>query len=107
MNGARAAWFGLLLLPACWLPVAVPEPAFELKVDSLSAVAEAAGLQWVNSNADKVRQVQEAIANAPKPVHVPRQRKPAPVLDEGPLVLVETRRDLSQVRLPFETQPPQ
>lgn len=26
MNGARAAWFGLLLLPACWLPVAVPEP---------------------------------------------------------------------------------
>lgn len=27
MNGARAVWFGLLLLlPACWLPVAVPEP---------------------------------------------------------------------------------
>jgi len=25
------------------------------------------------------------------------------VVDEGPLVLVETRKDLSQVRLPFET----
>jgi ribonuclease E len=31
-------------------------------------------------------------------------REPAPVVvaDEGPLVLVETRKDLSQVKLPFE-----
>jgi len=26
------------------------------------------------------------------------------VVDEGPLVLVETRRDLSQVSLPFENE---
>jgi ribonuclease E len=35
-------------------------------------------------------------------VHVPRERKPPIAIDEGPLVLVETRKDLSQVRLPFE-----
>jgi ribonuclease E len=29
-------------------------------------------------------------------------RPPAVVLDEGPLILVETRKDLSQVKLPFE-----
>jgi ribonuclease E len=33
---------------------------------------------------------------------VPRERKPPLVLDEGPLVLVETRKDLNQVKLPFE-----
>jgi ribonuclease E len=35
-------------------------------------------------------------------VHVPRLPKPRVVLDEGPLVLVETRKDLSQVRMPFD-----
>jgi ribonuclease E len=35
-------------------------------------------------------------------LHVPRERKPVVVLDEGPLVLVETRKDLSQMKLPFE-----
>jgi ribonuclease E len=33
---------------------------------------------------------------------VPRERKPLVVIDEGPLVLVETRKDLSQLKLPFE-----
>jgi ribonuclease E len=84
-------------------PVA-PAPAFVLPVDSLQAVAESAGLQWVNSDADKIRAVQAAMANEPAPRHVPRERKPVPVIDEGPLVLVETRKDLSQVKLPFETQ---
>ena len=28
------------------------------------------------------------------------------LVDEGPLVLVETKKDLSQVRLPFESQTP-
>jgi ribonuclease E len=71
-------------------------------MSDLSALAQQAGLEWVNSDADKIRAVQEAIAAEPKPVHVPRERKPAVVLDEGPLVLVETRKDLSQVKLPFE-----
>jgi ribonuclease E len=86
-------------------PVAAMAPveAFVLPMDSLQAVAEAAGLQWVNSDAEKIRAVQAAMASEPAPVHVPRERKPAEAVDEGPLVLVETRKDLSQFKLPFET----
>ena len=65
--------------------------------------AEAAGLQWINSDAEKIRAVQDAMANEPPPPRTPREPKAAPVLDDGPLVLVETRKDLSQVKLPFET----
>jgi ribonuclease E len=35
-------------------------------------------------------------------VHVPRERTPLPVLDDQPLVLVETKRDLRDQKLPFE-----
>lgn len=75
--------------------------AYELPLTSLIAVAEGSGLQWVNSDPAKIAQVQAAIAAEPKPVHVPRERPPAVVLDEGPLVLVETRKDLSTMKLPF------
>ena len=60
------------------------------------------GLQWVNSNAERVAEVRAAIAAEPRQVHVPRERPPAIVLDEGPLILVETRRDLGSTVLPFE-----
>lgn len=66
-------------------------------------MAQAAGLEWVNSDAAKVGAVQSAMAAEPAPARVPRERKPAAMADEGPLVLVETRKDLSQVKLPFET----
>ena len=83
-----------------------PPPAalarYVLPADELVAVARAAGLEWVNSDADKVRAAQDAIANEPPPVRVPRERKPQIVIDDGPLVLVETRKDLSQLKLPFE-----
>ncbi|GDY35223.1 Rne/Rng family ribonuclease [Acidovorax sp. NB1] len=79
--------------------------AFTLPVDALQQVAASSGLQWVNSDVDKIAAVQAAIAAEPKPIHVPRERPPVVVLDEGPLVLVETRRDLSAMALPFE-QPP-
>ncbi len=75
---------------------------YALSLDALNQVAEASGLEWVNSNAEKVAQVQAAIAAEPKPVHVPREPKPPVVLDEGPLVLVETRKDLRDMKLPFE-----
>ncbi|MEY4429235.1 MAG: hypothetical protein RLZZ182_1924 [Pseudomonadota bacterium] len=86
---------------------AAPAPApvveaYVLNLETLSQLAQSAGLEWVNSNADKVRAVQEAIAAEPKPVHVPRERKPVVVVDDGPLILVETRKDLSQIKLPFE-----
>jgi ribonuclease E len=91
-------------MPVATEPVVVLP--FELPLDSLQSIAEGAGLQWVNSDVDKVRAVQQAIAAEPKPIHVPRERKPLPVVDEGPLVLVETRLDLSQIRLPFDQNPP-
>ncbi|MHA7600317.1 Rne/Rng family ribonuclease [Alicycliphilus sp. T452] len=78
--------------------------AFTLPVDSLIQVAQASGLEWVNSDAGKIAAAQAAIAAEPKPVRVPRERPPAPVLDEGPLVLVETRRDLRDLQLPFEKE---
>ena len=72
-------------------------------MDALHRIAEGSGLQWVNSDADKIRAVQAAIAAEPVPARVPRLPKPAVQVDEGPLVLVETRKDLSQLKLPFET----
>ena len=53
------------------------------------------------NNPDKVAAVQAAIAAEPKPVHIPRERPPAVVIDEGALVLVETRKDLRSLELPF------
>ena len=76
---------------------------FVLPADDLSKLAEAAGLEWIHSDADKVRSVQQAIADEPAPIPLPREPKPPVVVDEGPLVLVETRKDLSQIKLPFES----
>jgi ribonuclease E len=75
-----------------------------LPIDELQQIAQGSGLQWVNSDAGKISATQAAMAAEPKPIHVPRERKPVVVADEGPLVLVETRKDLSQLKLPFEQQ---
>ncbi|MBN9331296.1 Rne/Rng family ribonuclease [Comamonas sp.] len=91
--------------PVAATPVAptAAEP-FALPVQTLADMAQASGLVWVQSDTDKVAAVQSAIAAEPHPVHVPRER-PAPAEpDAGPLVLVETRRDLRQVQLPFDRQ---
>jgi ribonuclease E len=79
-------------------------PHFELPTQELEQLAGGAGLQWVQSDADKVRTVQQAIAAEPAPAHVPRERRAVTLPDDGPLVLVETRKDLSQLGLPFERQ---
>ena len=89
------------VVPAPVVPAAVAA-YYVLPIDSLSAVADGAGLQWVNSDAEKIRAAQAAIAAMPAPIHVPREIRRVVLPDEGPLVLVETRKDLSQVRLPFE-----
>jgi ribonuclease E len=98
--------------PVAALPPAAPAVAvttglpkvstFQLPVAELAQVAAQSGLQWVNSDADKIAAAQAAMAAEPKPIHVPRERAPQVVVDEGPLVLVETKRDLSELRLPFE-----
>ncbi|RZI75938.1 MAG: ribonuclease E/G, partial [Variovorax sp.] len=81
------------------LPKVTP---FDLPLAQLAQIAEGSGLHWVNSDADRIAQAQAAIAAEPLPVRIPRERPPAVVLDEGPLVLVETRKNLSGVILPFE-----
>ncbi len=80
--------------------------SFELPVAELAQVAEGSGLQWINSDPGKIAAVQAAIAAAPLPMRVPRERPPAIVVDEGPLVLVETQRDLRELKLPFEQPTP-
>ncbi len=78
---------------------------FRLPLGELESLAEHAGLQWVNSDADKVASVQAAIAAEPQPIHVPRERPALVEIDDGPLVLVETRKDLRKLQLPFEQAP--
>jgi ribonuclease E len=75
--------------------------SYALPTDALHQIANSCGLQWINSDADKVSAVQAAIAAEPQPVRVPRERPPKVVIDAGPLVLVETRKDLKEMNLPF------
>ena len=84
---------------------AQPAPAstYHLPIEQLSALAQAAGLQWVQSDAEKIAAVQAAIAAEPAPIRIPRERPAPVVLDDAPLILVETRKDLADLRLPFET----
>ena len=44
-----------------------------------------------------------AIAAEPAAIRIPRERPAPVVLDDAPLILVETRKDLADLRLPFET----
>lgn len=106
-------------VPEKALPVAAPAPSdlapeptpapkampiadsFTLPIDHLQQLAQSSGLVWVNSDSAKVAAVQAAIAAEPPAVHVPRERPPAVVLNEGPLVLVETRKDLQTLKVPF------
>ena len=79
--------------------------AYTLPATELAEVANNSGLQWVGSDASKVAAAQAAIAAeaAAAPAHVPRER-PAPVeIDSSPLIMVETKRDLRDIQLPFET----
>jgi ribonuclease E len=85
--------------------VAAPKAqSYALPIAELQALAAASGLEWINSDAEKIAAVQAAIAAEPKPVRIPRERPPVVVLDEGPLILVETRKDLSLMQLPFEKE---
>ncbi|MBI3368935.1 MAG: ribonuclease E/G, partial [Burkholderiales bacterium] len=92
--------------PVAAEPMRVAVEPFVLPITDLQQIAETSGLQWVHSDSAKVRAAQDAIAATPPPAHVPRERKPVPVMDAGPLVLVETRKDLSAMKLPFENPAP-
>jgi ribonuclease E len=68
----------------------------------MTQVAENSGLQWIGSDAAKIAAVQAQIAAEPKPVHVPRERPPVVEIKNEPLVMVETKRDLGEMKLPFQ-----
>lgn len=59
-------------------------------------------MQWVNSDASKIAAVQAQIAAEAKPVHVPRERPPVVAVKNEPLVMVETKRDLGETKLPIQ-----
>jgi ribonuclease E len=100
---AAPAVVAAALVTTAQAPAEAPVQApFVLEIDALQAVAQSSGLQWVNSDMTKIQAAQEAIAAEPKPVHVPRERAALVSIEEGPLVLVETRKDLAQIKLPFE-----
>ena len=91
--------------PAVAAPLTAGLPkvaSYDLPLQDLSQIAQNSGLQWVNSDAGKIAEAQAAIAAEVKPAHVPRARPPALVFDVAPLVLVETKRDLRAMELPFE-----
>ena len=89
--------------PAAPATAALPKvQSYALPMQDLSQVAQSSGLQWVNSNATKIAEVQAAIAAEVRPIHVPRERAPVAASTEGPLILVETKRDLAAMPLPFE-----
>ena len=81
--------------------------SFELPVTELAGVAQDSGLSWVNSNVEKIAAVQAAIAAEPKPIRVPRERPAVVQVAASPLVLVETKRDLRNMTLPFEDTMPE
>ena len=84
-------------------PAGLPKvQAYSLPVADMAQVASSSGLQWVGSDAAKIAAVQAQIAAEPKPVHVPRERPPVVEIKNEPLVMVETKRDLGEMKLPFQ-----
>ena len=75
-------------------------PLESLPIPELNAVVQAAGLQWVQSDPVRVEQAQRALRRATAPKHAPRERKPLALKDEGPLMLVETRKALPTLNIP-------
>ncbi len=76
--------------------------AYTLPVDEMAQVAASSGLQWVNSDSGKVQAAQTAVAQEPQAPRVPRERPAVVDVTDEPLVLVETKRDLKDMNLPFD-----
>ena len=84
-------------------PGALPKvQSYDLPLRDLARVAESSGLQWINSDAAKIAEAKAAMAAEARPIVVPRERPAKVAVEQAPLVLVETRRDLGSMPLPFE-----
>ena len=84
----------LVQRPAAIEAAATARPrANGLSAADLQPMLESAGLVWVSTDADKLRASQEAAAQAPATVRVPRERKVLPPVDPTPMQQVETHKD--------------
>jgi ribonuclease E len=66
-------------------------PAPKLNKEGLEQMLSSAGMLWVETDHDKWSVVQSNLAATPKPVRVPRERKPVVQIATENLVLVETK----------------
>lgn len=66
--------------------------ASPLPIETLQSVLANAGMTWVHTDAQKLQAAQEEAARAVTPPRVPRERKPLPPIQQGPMILVETNR---------------
>ena len=70
----------------------VMRKSVEETVAERSSMLDAAGLALVETDASKWRAAYDRSAQYVEPAHAPRVKRPAAVIDHGPLVLVETRK---------------
>ena len=73
-------------------PVSTVAQASPLPIETLQSVLTNAGMTWVHTDSQKLQTAQEEAARAVTPPRVPRERKPLPPIQQGPMVLVETSR---------------
>lgn len=77
-------------------------PIAALAIENLQNMVQQSGLQWVQSDKEKIATAQAQIAAEPLPTHKPREYTPTAPTATVPLVLVETRKDLNAMVLPFD-----
>ena len=73
-------------------PVSTVAQASPLPIETLQSVLNNAGMTWVHTDAQKLEAAQAEAARTVTPPRVPRERKPLPPVQQGPMVLVETQR---------------
>ena len=73
-------------------PVSTVAKASPLSVQSLQGMLTDAGMTWVHTDAQKLQAAQEEAARTVVAPRVPRERKPLPPIQQGPMILVETGR---------------
>lgn len=75
---------------------ATKAPQVRFNKEELNSMLQNAGMLWIETDREKWTIIQERLASEPKPVHKPRERKPAPKIATDNLILVETRPELRQ-----------
>ncbi|WKZ86210.1 Rne/Rng family ribonuclease [Ralstonia pickettii] len=73
-------------------PVSTIAQASPLPIETLQSVLDNAGMTWVHTDSQKLRASQEEAARTVVAPRVPRERKPLPPIQQGPMILVETNR---------------